>query len=206
MDVDVYGLIDDDFVGDLRRKLARAAADEPVVLHISSPGGAVAAGVTAYNVLRNSNRPVRAVMDGDAMSAASLLVCAADQCDMPSNTILMIHDPWLPPGGPLTIQEAATTHRYLRATKAQALEIYHAKTGQSKRKLSAQMRAETFFNAHEAMAAGFVDNVIGESRTVQNKRLDDYPVRDRDKLACALAQRRIPRDIESLLKSIGVDL
>jgi ATP-dependent protease ClpP protease subunit len=205
MDVDVYGLIDDEFVGDLRRKIARSAPDETITLHISSRGGGVGAGVTAYNVLRASGRPVRAVMDGDAMSAASLLVCAADQCDMPNNTLLMIHDPWLPPSGPLTIQEAATVHKYLRATKAQAVEIYAQKTQQSKRRLSELMRRETYFNAQEAMAEGFVSNVIGESKIVENLKLDDYPVRDREKLGLALAQRRIPRDVSELLKSIGID-
>lgn len=203
--IDAYGLLDPDFVLQLRRAVAKAPASEELNLRIASPGGQLAAGVTAYNVLRNAPNRVTALVEGDAFSAASLLVCAADYAEMPSNALMMIHDPWLGFAGPLTIEESQRINTYLSATKNQAIEIYRAKTNTARDRLAQQMFQETYFTADEALAEGFINNVIGESRTVQNRPVEDYTARDKTKLAQALAQRRIPRDVQSLLTSIGIE-
>lgn len=203
--IDIFGAIDDECVSDVRRAIAQAPSSEGLHLRIASPGGQLGAGVTAYNVLRGAEQKVTAYMEGDAMSAASLLVCAADYVEMPSNTLLMVHDPWLPYMGALTIEESGRINNYLTATKGQALEIYNTKTGTPKNELSRLMHNETYFTADEALSEGFINNVVSESRTVQNRPIDDYTARDTEKLAQALAQRRIPRDIQSLLHSIGIE-
>lgn len=203
--IDVFGRIDDDLVREIRRAVSRTPQAEELNLRIASPGGQLSAGITAHNVLRGAPNKVTAYMEGDAMSAASLLVCAAEYVEMPSNTLLMVHDPWLPYMGPLTIEESGRVHNYLSATKKQAVEVYHDRTKVDRQRLSDLMFAETYFQADEALSLGFVNNVVSESRTVQNRPVDDYPVRDKDKLAQALGQRRIPRDVQSLLHSIGIE-
>lgn len=205
-EINIYGVLDEQFPQDLRKQLSKIPAAHPVELHISSPGGLLSSGVTAYNILRSSKREVHAYLDGDAFSAATLLVCAADYAEMPSNALMMIHDPWLPMIVPGTITEASTMLKYLKATKKQCLEIYAQSTGMTQRKLSQLMREETYFNAHEAHAAGFVSNVTSASRAIQNRPVDEYSVRDKERLAKMLAKRHVPVDIKNRVSQYGVKM
>jgi ATP-dependent Clp protease, protease subunit len=205
MEINVYGPILTGFADDLRRTVRRVPKHEPIELHISSPGGSLAEGVTAYNVLRSAPNEVHAYLDGDAFSAATLLVCSADYAEMPSNVLMMVHDPWVPTLSPCTLDEITKTGKYLRATRNQVVEIYHDKTKLAKTALAKMMRDETYLTAEEALGKGFIHNVTRASNTVQNRPLTDYVnVRDRERLASMLGGRKIPRDVASLLKSIGV--
>ncbi len=202
--VNCYGPMGAGFSDELRRTILRIPSDEPIELHISSPGGMLCEGITAYNLLKNAPNDVHAVMDGDAFSAATLLVCAADHCDMPDNTLMMVHNPWVPGVMPGTIEEVGKTLSYLKATRDQASGIYQEKTGKSARVIRSMMKKETYLDAHQAMGAGFVHNVTGPSALAQNRPLDDYSARDKDRLATMLGKRHICRDIQSILDSIGV--
>ncbi|NLX57289.1 MAG: Clp protease ClpP [Planctomycetaceae bacterium] len=203
-EITCYGLIAPGFSDQLRRDIRDVPDHEPIELHISSPGGVMSEGVTAYNILRSTPHEVHAYMDGDAFSAATLLICAADYAEMPSNALLMIHEPWIQMLSPATIDELDKATRYLKATRGQAIEIYHDKTKLSKRSLAEMMRDETYMTSEEALGKGFVNNVTHASHHVHNLRLDDYQVRDKERLARMLGQRKIVRDVSEILKNIGV--
>jgi ATP-dependent protease ClpP protease subunit len=204
-DISCYGPIHPGFSDELRKAIRRVPKHEPIELHISSPGGSLAEGVTAYNVLRSAPNEVHAYLDGDAFSAATLLVCAADYAEMPSNVLMMIHDPWIAALMPATIDEVRKTGRYLAATRAQVVEIYHEKTKLSTVSLGKMMREETYLTATEALGKGFVSNVTHASPAVQNRPLGDYEcVRDKERLASMLGARRLVRDVSEILKNIGV--
>lgn len=206
-EIECYGLMTEDWVKQFRKELQATPAADPIELHISSPGGLLGAGVTAYNLLKQSKREVHAYLDGDAFSAATLLVCAADYAEMPSNTLMMVHNPYLPILSPATLEEVEATLGYLRATRRQVVEIYKDKTGLAQTRLAKMMKDETYFTAAEAMEAGFVNNVTSMTPNVQNLSLDKYPVRDQQKLATMLKDRVIPsRDFQERLASYGVEL
>ena len=160
--------------------------------------------MTAYNLLRSAPNDVHAYLDGDAFSAATLLVCAADYAEMPNNVLMMVHNPWVPILTPATIEEVERTGKYLRATRNQVVEIYHEKTKIGKRTIEKMMTDETYLTADEALGKGFVHNVTHASPQVHNLPLDKYPVMDRERLAAMLGQRRIVRDVSEILKRIGV--
>lgn len=203
-DINCYGLIEPGFSEQLRKDIRKVPPHEPIELHISSPGGLLSEGVTAHNLLRSAPNEVHAYLDGDAFSAATLLVCAADYAEMPSNVLMMIHDPWVPFMSPVTIDELSKTGKYLRATRNQVLQIYHEKTQLPKAGLAKLMRDETYLTAEEALGKGFISNVTRASHLVQNAPLETYQVRDRERLAKMLGSRKIIRDLTSILKAIGV--
>ena len=219
-DIKIYGVIDQGFADDLRRQVLRVPAAEPVELRISSPGGYLSEGVTAYNVLRRAPNEIIAYLDGDAFSAATLLVCAADYAEAPSNVLMMFHEPWLPILSPCSLDECRKTMSYLKATRDQVIDVYNEKTGIGKRKLATMLKRETYMSATEAQGAGFLQNVTGPSADVQNLPLSRYGmmaevdgkpvgdcdchVRDEQQLAHMLGKRKIVRDLSSLLTSIGV--
>ena len=201
-EIQVYGVIHDTFADELRRDIARMDDHEPIELYINSPGGRLDQGVAAYNLLARAKNEVLEYVDGDAFSAATLLVCAAGYAEMPSNALMMIHEPWVHGVMPGTIDELEKATKYLKATKRQALQIYKEKTGHSQAKLAKQMKDETYFTAEEALSEGYISNVTEPSRSVQNCALDKYPVRDTERLASMLGQRRILADVETLLARI----
>lgn len=200
-EINCYGVIEPGFADELRRAVRRIPKHEPIELHISSPGGYLSEGITAYNVLRSAPNEVHAYLDGDAFSAATLLVCAADYAEAPSNVLMMIHEPQIPSVHG-SIAEVTKIGKYLRATRAQVVDIYHEKTKIAKTTLAKMMRDETYFTAQEAFGKGFVHNVAKASHLVQNKALEEYHVHDPERLAKMLGTRHIVKDVSTLLKNI----
>ena len=147
-DLHVYGVIDDELMSDVRSSLNGVPTTEPLDVYVSSPGGILSHGVTIYNWLQRYDS-VSVHVEGDAMSAATLITSAGDFVDMPNNALMMVHDPWLPVLSPVTLEQLSRTTKYLEATKRQALEIYHSKTRLATGQLSELMRRETYLAADE---------------------------------------------------------
>jgi ATP-dependent Clp protease protease subunit len=201
IEIDAHGFIGDDLVRTIKTQLRGAAASDPVYVNIASPGGRIDCGVTAYNLLRSAPNPVHARMEGDAFSAATLLVCAADQVDMPANALMMIHEPHVAAVDG-TIDELDKTLRYLRRTRDQAVGIYHDRTAIDHEQLRDMLAHETYFDAPEALAVGLVTNIVGPSAAIANLAPDQYAARNKARLATMLGSRHLVRDVAAILTTI----
>ena len=76
---------------DIEDKL-KEAKGEDVVLQINSNGGVATAGFEMYTMLKEYEGKVTARIIGAAMSAASIIACAADECLISDAAIFMIHN------------------------------------------------------------------------------------------------------------------
>lgn len=77
---------------DIREILNGISGD--VDVYVSSGGGDLFAGVAISNILkRYKGGRTRAIIDGLAASAASIIAFGCDEIEMPSNAYLMIHKP-----------------------------------------------------------------------------------------------------------------
>jgi ATP-dependent protease ClpP protease subunit len=126
-----------------------------LTLRINSPGGEVFEAVAIMNLLRDHNARITARVDGIAASAASFLATSADELIMGGNTELMIHDAW-----GLAIGNAEDMRGYadlLDRTSDNIASVYQAKAGGDGWR--DYMKAETWFTAEEAVAAGLADSV-----------------------------------------------
>lgn len=204
MAIELRGLINGKMVDTLRKGVNALPAAHPVEIELATEGGRLSDGILAYTLLKNSKREVRVEMVGDVFSAGTLLLCAANNVDMPSNTLVMVHEPWVPILSPATLDEVSRTKRYLEATKKQAVEIYHARTGRDRKEIAHAMEKETYFDGPEALAFGLIDNVTHARHDVVALAADRYPVRDTEKLNAMLKRRRTPADVELILQKLGV--
>lgn len=68
-------------------------AKNNVEVYISSGGGDLFAGMAISNLLQRYEGHTKAVIDGLAASAASIIAFGCDEIEMPSNAYLMIHKP-----------------------------------------------------------------------------------------------------------------
>lgn len=74
------------------RDILKGAKDQVEVV-ISSGGGDLFAGMAIANMLQRYEGHTKAIIDGLAASAASIIAFGCDEIEMPSNAYLMIHKP-----------------------------------------------------------------------------------------------------------------
>lgn len=129
-------------------------------IFINSPGGSVFEGVTIFNILdRHRARKVVSI-DGLAASIASVIAMVGDERSIAANALIMIHDPWSSAiGNAEDMRKTAATLDKIRTT---LLDTYVARTTTPEDEISAMMTEETWLNADEALAGGFVDTIGAE--------------------------------------------
>lgn len=132
-----------------------------VVVRLSSDGGDPFPGETIRSIVAQHPGGVEMIVEGLAASAASLLFMGASKRMMSAGSMLMIHDPsTMAFGTEAELLQRAALMGQLADTYA---AVYGAAAGITPAKAREIMRAETWFNADEAIAAGFADEVLSES-------------------------------------------
>lgn len=134
----------------------------PVDLRLNSPGGSVFDAVAIYNALKRHAGTVTVWIDGIAASAASYVAMAGDEIVMPENAFLMIHDPSGLAMG--TAGDMRAMAEALDKIAGSLVRGYAAKSGKPDDEVAALMAAETWFDAGDAVAAGFADRLAGPVR------------------------------------------
>lgn len=135
-------------------------------LRINSPGGSTVDASAIRAMLqrfKDAGGRVVVYIDGVAASAASWVAMMGDEIIIASDALVMIHDP--------SAAAMAGSARYLRQ-QAEVLDkiaqtMAHDYAARSKKPLAAVrmlMTAETWFDAAEAVQAGFADRVEGAMR------------------------------------------
>ncbi len=148
------GLTAKQFVKDL------AALDvDAIDLHINSPGGNVFDGQAIYTALRRHKASITTTIDGLAASIASVVALAGERVLMAANALFMIHDPWGMAMG--TSADMRDFAEVLDKVADTIVGVYVAKSGMDEPEVRAAMAAETWMDAEEAEAFGFVDEVTG---------------------------------------------
>lgn len=140
----------------LRDGLA-AANGGPVTIRLNSEGGNVIDGLACYNLLRSYAGEKTIIIDGMALSIASLIACAGDKVQMAENAWFMIHNPHnqaMGDGDDLRGMAAL-----LDGMRDQLATVYSAKSKKPKDEILQLMAAETWLNGPQAKEAGFVDEV-----------------------------------------------
>lgn len=154
-----YGVTAANFDRDL--KTMGVPKSGQAVLRINSPGGETPTAASIYNMLERwlakNSVELTVVIDGIAASAASWIAMLGDEVIMPENTLMMIHDPsGFAMGTSRDMRSLATV---LDKIKQGMVAAYMKKSGQSREDIEAIMEAETWYDAQEAVDAGFADRV-----------------------------------------------
>lgn len=167
------------FVKDLK-----ALGNADINLHINSGGGSVFDASAIYTALKAHSGKVTSFIDGIAASAASFVALAGDSVVMADNALFMIHNPFGgATGDAKAMRDMADLLDKVRDTM---VGIYMSKTNLSEADLLDALDKETWYNASEAQAAGFVDVITNEQLAAANFSLE--PLR-------ALGYRNIPAQL-----------
>jgi len=166
-----------------------------ITVRINSYGGVVSDGVTIYNLLSQHKAAVTCIIDGFALSAASVIAMAGDEIQMLPGTMMMIH----PASGVAmgTAEDMEITAKALRSMSDASAQIYADRTGKSKDECLALMDAETWFQPSEALAAGFCDKVIS------GKRKTSAPADMRSAQRWVQSYKKAPESMRATLSALA---
>jgi len=180
---------------------------EELVLHINSMGGETLAGFTIYDILKLSKLKVTVKIEGIAASSASLVALAGDTIEMTENSFFMIHYPWS--GFVGNSEEFQARKELLDKLGDRCVDIYIKESGNSEEQVREWMKDSTYFNAEEAVAAGFVTSI---SEAIEIAALSDH-IPDHIK-AKIMGVHKTPENsinnkggsiMDELLKALGVE-
>ena len=135
-------------------------SDKPVTLVINSPGGGVFAGLNLYNAMMASRSPVNTVCDGMAASMAAVLLSAGAHRTANDGCAYMMHEVGAGAPGGQTTDHIKWTDMIVSVENL-LLQILSENSGLSMADVRTLGEFETFWNAEETLALGFVDEVTG---------------------------------------------
>lgn len=137
-----------------------------IKVHLNTPGGSVFDGIAIANAFKDHPAEVEMNIDALAASIGSIIALAGDKIKMAKDAYFMIHNPWgLAIGDSDEMRKTASLLDKITGTLAQT---YMDRTGEDEETVKAWMDEETWFTAREAMDAGFIDEITGESGAKAN--------------------------------------
>ena len=156
----VYDVIDSWWgisAADFARALAAITATK-VNLRINSPGGDVFEARAMMTAIREHPATFTAKIDGLAASAATALTLACESVEIADGGFYMIHQAWTFAMG--NADDMTATANLLEKIDTVLVDGYVAKTGKEADEIRNLMRVESWFNAQEAVDAGFADAIL----------------------------------------------
>lgn len=140
---------------DVMAELAALSTVRDLTVRINSPGGDVFDGVAIYNAIADHPANVTVVVDGVAASAASFIAQAGDVRRMNRAAQMMIHDASGMCYG--NAGDMAEMQALLDRVSDTIASIYADRSGGDVASWRDAMRAETWYDPAEAVAAGLAD-------------------------------------------------
>lgn len=133
----------------------------PLTCHISSCGGDVFQGLSIFNALQAHKGHVTTIVDGLAASIASVIALAGDERVTQTGGMWMVHEAFGLAVG--SAEEMAKMAQTLDQVSANLAGVYAQRCGGTAAGWREVMRAETWYTADEAVAAGLAHRVGGEA-------------------------------------------
>ena len=188
------GISADDF-----RDCLNEHAGADVTIHLDSQGGSVSDGLAMYNAIMQHDGEVTIHIDTIAASIATVIACAASKLVINSNAKFMIHRCWTQAMG--NCKDFRSTADVMEMMDGDIADTYAERTGKDKSDLLAMMDAETWMNADEALAQGFVDEIHKVERKAKVKAEAELPtVHAFSPLAVAAKAKATSRRMKLILK------
>ena len=139
----------------------QALQGRDITVRINSPGGDVFAAHDIHNQLIAYPGAVDVVIDGIAASAATIIAMAGGRITMPTNSMMMIHNPAVGLEDTYTAEELDHYANALRAVRKSIVAAYMKRASVGQAKIESMMDAETWLTAEECLSMGLADAIDG---------------------------------------------
>ena len=160
--------LDGDFIAqdDFLRDLDSLAKAKTVTIRLNSVGGDALVGMVIHNRLRElsgKGTHLICIVDGAAMSAASVIMCACDEVRINPASLVMIHRCWGYLWGGYNADDLRETAAMYDAYDRAAVTTYQRRTKLSEAELLRMMSETTWLTGSEAVEKGFADQLIEDA-------------------------------------------
>ena len=138
-------------------------ADDPdreIYLYINTPGGSVYAGLAIYDTMNHLRAPVSTYCVGMAASMGALLLASGQKGRRNAlpNSRIMLHQP--SSGYQGTAADIEIAAKEILGTRERLNRILAERTGQTLKKINADVDRDRWMSAEEAVKYGLVDQVL----------------------------------------------
>lgn len=152
----------DEFLRDLK-----AVEDcHDVTIRLNSYGGDAVVGILIHNRLRElaaKGVKLTCIVDGVAMSAGSVIMCACDTVRVNPSSLVMIHKGWVFLYGGYNADDLRKNAESMDSYDKAMVSVYKRKSGLSETVISHMMSDETYMTGKEAVEKGFADELIEDA-------------------------------------------
>lgn len=155
-------IIQDEFLEDMKQ----LDGVKTLNLRLNSVGGSCVVGFMIHNRLRElaqNGTEVNCTVDGVAMSAASVIMCAADHVRVNPVSLVMVHCCWCTIFGGFNAADLRKSAESLDSYDKAIRAAYIRKTGLSETVIKHMMEDETYMTGAEAVEKGFADELIEDA-------------------------------------------
>ena len=152
----------DDFLQDLNN----LAGAKSLTIRMNSVGGDALVGMVIHNRLRELSAKgmhLICIVDGAAMSAASVIMSACDEVRINPASLVMIHRCWGYLWGGYNADDLRETANMFDAYDRAAVTTYQRKTKLGEDELLRLMSETAYLTGREAVEKGFADTVIEDA-------------------------------------------
>lgn len=161
-EIKLFGVIGEEVkANEVKDQIDAMDQTQPLTVRINSEGGYVHEGLAIYDAIASYHGPKKAIVESFAASIASFIPMACDEIEITENGYFMIHNPHSAMEGDDEAFAKASTE--LTQFKETMVNAYASRTGKTRDEILSVMKAETFFNAQQAIEYGLAN------RTVQPK-------------------------------------
>jgi len=138
-------------------------ADDPdreIYLYINTPGGSVYAGLAIYDTINHLRAPVSTYCVGMAASMGALLLASGQKGKRNAlpNSRIMLHQP--SSGYQGTAADIEIAAKEILGTRERLNRILAERSGQTLKKINADVDRDRWMSAEEAVKYGLVDQVL----------------------------------------------
>lgn len=179
----VYDMIGEDYFSEdplnaksFSRDLQALGSVREINVRINSPGGSVFDGRAMASLLKATGARIVVDIDGLCASAATYLACAGHHVRMADGATYMIHEP-----SSMVIGNAADMRKeanLLDQIESGIVDTYQQFTGQTRERLLAMVKAETWMPARQALDLRFVHEITGQKIKPPAVNLSELPFKN----------------------------
>lgn len=164
VELSIIGIIGGGWLGDgisarsVKRFLDDNKEAKSIRALVDSPGGDYFDGVAIMNLFKRHPAKVTVEVIGEASSAGSVLAMGADDVEMHTGTVMMVHRAWTVASG--NGDEMRTAGSQLDRIDDQLGAVYATRTGKPRAEIDKLVAATTHMTAKEAVEKGFADREL----------------------------------------------
>ncbi len=162
--------IDDSVANVIVAQLLFLEAEDPdkdISIYINSPGGVISSGMAIYDTMKFIKNDIVTICIGQAASMGALLLTGGTKGKrfILSNSRVLIHQPLGGAQGQAT--DIIIQAEEIKRIKDMTIDILAGNTGQTKKKIGADIERDYIMNAEEAVKYGIVDKVIKDRNSIK---------------------------------------